>query len=114
MRTLTDACGAHKTQVPCKSTTDFASSTFSGTGNSKRPLYYPSHTLSTPWPIAGPITNVPLRVYALVVDLHVAGVSEDLYPDDRLRFGIAMDLHAFHSGVRMEDDVVPAFAICWY
>ena len=35
--------------------------------------------------------NVPLRVYALVVDLHVAGVLELLYPDnDRLRFGIAV------------------------
>lgn len=71
-------------------------------------------TLSTPWPIAGPITNVPLRVYALVADLHVAGVSEDLYPDDRLRFGNAMDLRVFHSRFRMEDALVPASAICWY
>jgi hypothetical protein len=58
--------------------------------------------------------NVPLRVYALVLDLHMARILEVFYPDDLVRFGIAMDLRAVSSGFRMRDVLVPACLICWY
>ena len=59
---LTDGYEVHKTQVPCTSTAGIASGTFSGPDNSKRLVYYPSHTLSAPWSLTGSIMNVPLRV----------------------------------------------------
>lgn len=42
--------------------------------------------------------NVPLRVYALVADLHMTRDLEVFYPDDLVRFGISTDLHTFSSG----------------